>query len=92
MISCTGKYSPNYLLYCITTDPFRKGFCHKKGQVIVGCDAHAPEKPDAVPLLREKQSCLHSLGIKVLGSLPGPSEPLYFAEKSAILKLSEGIL
>lgn len=39
---------------------------------MVGCDAHAPEKPDAVPLLREKQSCLRSLGIKVLGSLPGP--------------------
>jgi len=26
-----------------------------------------------VPLLREKQSCLRSLGIKVLGSLPGPA-------------------
>ena len=62
------------------------------GRGLVGCDAHAPEKPDAVPLLREKQSWLRSLGINVLGSLPGPSEPLYFAEKSAILKLSEGIL
>ena len=31
MISYTGEYSPKYLLYCITTDPFRKGFCHKKG-------------------------------------------------------------
>ena len=72
MISCMGEYSPEYLLYCITTDPFRKGFCHKKGQVIGGCAAHAPEKPDTVPLLREKQSCLRSLGIKVLGSLPGP--------------------
>ena len=72
MMSCTGEYSPNYLLHCITTDPFRKGFCQKKEQVISGCDAHAPEKPDAVPLLREKQSCLRSLGIKVLGSLPGP--------------------
>lgn len=30
MIFCTGEYSPKYLLYCITTDPFRKGFCHKK--------------------------------------------------------------
>lgn len=73
MIFCMGEYSPKYLLYCITTDPFRKGFCHKKKeQVIVGCDAHVPEKPDAVPLLREKQPCLRSLGIKVLGSLPGP--------------------
>ncbi len=69
MISCTGEYSPKYLLYCITTDPFRKGFCHKKEQVITGCDAHAPE---ALPLLRETQACLRSLGIKVLGSLPGP--------------------
>lgn len=53
MISCTSEYSPNFFLYCITTDPFRKGFCQKKEQVMVGCGAHAPEAPDAVPLLRE---------------------------------------
>ena len=29
-ISCTSECSPNFFLYCITTDPFRKGFCQKK--------------------------------------------------------------
>ena len=62
MIFCTSECSPNFFLYCITTDPFRKGFCHKKEQVIAGCNAHAPEAPDVVPLLRETQACLPGLG------------------------------
>lgn len=72
MISCTANTAQN--IYSIVSQPilFGKVSAIKKEQVIVGCDAHAPEKPDAVPLLREKQSCLRSLGIKVLGSLPGP--------------------
>lgn len=71
MISCTSEYSPNFFLYCITTDPFRKGFCQKKEQVITGCGAHAPEAPDAVPLLRETQACLRGLGTEGPDSLPG---------------------
>lgn len=69
MISCTSECSPNFFLYCITTDPFRKGFCQKKEQVMVGCDAHAPEAPDVVPLLRETQAC--PPGIEGPDSLPG---------------------
>lgn len=71
MISCTSECSPNFFLYCITTDPFRKGFCQKKKQIIAGCDAHAPEAPDVVPLLRETQACLPGPGIEVPDSLPG---------------------
>ncbi len=71
MIFCTSECSPNFFLYCITTDPFRKGFCQKKEQVMVGCDAHAPEAPDVVPLLRETQVCLRGLGTEGPGSLPG---------------------
>ena len=72
MIFCTSEYSPNF--YSIVSQPilFGKVSARKKKQIIAGCDAHAPEAPDVVPLLREKQSCLRSLGIKVLGSLPGP--------------------
>ena len=62
---------PKFLFYCITTDPFRKGFCQKKEQVMVGCDAHAPEAPDMVPLLRETQACLRGLGTEGPDSLPG---------------------
>lgn len=62
---------PQFLFYCITTDPFRKGFCQKKEQVISGCDAHAPEAPDVVPLLRETQAHLRGPGIEGPGSLPG---------------------
>lgn len=69
MIFCMSEYSPKFLLYCITTDPFRKGFCQKKEQVISGCDAHAPEAPDVVLLLRETQACLP--GIEGPDSLPG---------------------
>ena len=39
-------------------------------QAIVGCDAHAPEELDVVPLLRQKQAYLRSLGIPVLNSIP----------------------
>ena len=70
MIFCTSECSPNYLFYCITTDPFRKGFCQKKGAGHRRLRRPRAGKADAVPLLREKQSCLRSLGIKVLGSLP----------------------
>lgn len=70
MIFCTSECSPNFFLYCITTDPFRKGFCQKKEQVITGCDAHAPEAPDVVPLLRETQARLRGLGTEGPGSLP----------------------
>lgn len=38
---------------------------------MVGCDAHAPEAPDAVPLLRETQARLPGPGIEGPGSLPG---------------------
>lgn len=62
---------PKFLFYCITTDPFRKGFCQKKEQVMVDCDAHAPEAPDVVPLLRETQVCLPGLGTEGPGSPPG---------------------
>ena len=62
---------PKFLFYCITTDPFRKGFCQKKEQVMVGCNAHAPEAPDVVPLLRETQARLRDPGIEGPGSLPG---------------------
>lgn len=71
MISCTSECSPNFFLYCITTDPFRKGFCQKKEQVITGCGAHAPEAPDVVPLLREMQVCLPGPGTEGPDSLPG---------------------
>lgn len=71
MISCTSECSPNFFLYCITTDPFRKGFCQKKEQVMVGCDAHAPEAPDVVPLLRETQARLRDPGTEGPDSLPG---------------------
>ena len=71
MIFCTSECSPNFFLYCITTDPFRKGFCQKKEQVMVGCDAHAPEAPDVVPLLRETQACLRDPGTEGPDSLPG---------------------
>lgn len=91
MIFCTSECSPNFFLYCITTDPFRKGFCQKKEQVMVGCDAHAPEAPDVVPLLRETQAYAAPAS-KGRILCPASSEALYFAEKSAILKLSEGIL
>lgn len=40
-------------------------------KAIVGCDAHAPEELDLVPLLGEKQAYLRGLGIPVLDSLPG---------------------
>lgn len=62
---------PKFLFYCITTDPFRKGFCQKKEQVMVVCNAHAPEAPDAVPLLRETQACLRGPGTEGSDSLPG---------------------
>lgn len=62
---------PKFLFYCITTDPFRKGFCQKKEQVMVGCNAHAPEAPDVVPLLRETQVCLPGTGTEGPDSLPG---------------------
>lgn len=62
---------PQFLFYCITTDPFRKGFCQKKEQVMVGCDAHTPEAPDVVPLLRETQVCLRGPGTEGPDSLPG---------------------
>lgn len=71
MIFCTSECSPNFFLYCITTDPFRKGFCQKKKQIITGCDAHAPEAPDVVPLLRETQARLPGLGTEGSDSLPG---------------------
>ena len=40
-------------------------------KAIVGCDAHAPEELDLVPLLRQKQAYLQGLGIPVLDTLPG---------------------
>ena len=38
---------------------------------MVGCDAHAPEVPEAVPLLRETQARLRGLGTEGPDSLPG---------------------
>lgn len=92
MISCTSEYSPNF--YSIVSQPilFGKVSARKKEQIIAGCAAHAPEAPDVVPLLRETQVCLPGLGTEGSDSPPASPEALYFAEKSAILKLSEGIL
>lgn len=39
-------------------------------KAILGCDAHAPEELDVVPLLRSKQEYLRGLGIPVLDHLP----------------------
>lgn len=93
MISYTGEYSPKYLLYCITTDPFRKGFCHKKG-----AGHRRLRRPRAgkagrgAPCCGKSSPACAAVASKCWVLCPAPSEPLYFAEKSAILKLSEGFL
>lgn len=71
MISCTSECSPNFYSIVSQSILFGKVSARKKKQIIAGCDAHAPEAPDAVPLLREKPSLLRSLGTEGPDSLPG---------------------
>ena len=54
-----------------TTDRFWEIAADYPVKAILGCDAHDPAALDVVPLLREKQAWLRSLGIEVLGSIPG---------------------
>lgn len=54
-----------------TTDVFWEIAADYPVRAILGCDAHAPAELDLVPLLREKQAWLRSLGIQVLDTLPG---------------------
>ena len=93
MISCMGEYSPNYLLYCITTDPFRKGFCHKKRSRSSSAATPTRRKSRTrCPCCGKSSPACAASASKCWVLCPAPSEPLYFAEKSAILKLSKGIL
>lgn len=54
-----------------TTDLFWQIAAEYPVKAIVGCDAHAPQELDLVPLLRQKQDWLRGLGIPVLERLPG---------------------
>lgn len=71
MIFCTSECSPNF--YSIVSQPilFGKVSARKKKQIIAGCNAHAPEAPDVVPLLRETQAYLPGPGTEGPDSLPG---------------------
>lgn len=71
MIFCTSECNPNF--YSIVSQPilFGKVSTIKKEQIMVGCDAHAPEAPDVVPLLRETQAYLRGPGTEGPDSLPG---------------------